>query len=105
MSYSRVAEGTRLVLSRCLYVIQGRPGEYTRRAGLNREPRKELLLRHIADSADASALFEELSQVLPQASRNELKVLLRELKDAGRAQVKGTTRSARWHVGKEAADD
>ena len=96
---------TRLVLSRSFYVIQGRAGEYTRRAGLDRETRKELLLRHITESAGAGAPFEELSQVLPQASRNELKVLLRELKDAGRAHVKGTTRSARWHAGKEAADD
>lgn len=96
---------TRLVLSRSFYVIQGRPGEYTRRAGLDRETRKELLLRHIAESAGAGAPFEELSQVLPQASRNELKVLLRELKDAGRAHVRGTTRSARWHAGGEAADE
>lgn len=86
-------------------MIQGRSGEYTRRAGLDRETRKELLLRHIADSAAAGAPFEELSQVLPQASRNELKVLLRELKDAGRAHVKGTTRSARWHAGNGLSDD
>ena len=96
---------TRLVLSKSFYVIQGKPGEYTRRAGLDRETRKELLLRHIAGSAEAGAPFEELSQVLPQASRNELKVLLRELKDAGRAHVKGATRSARWHAGKEAGND
>ena len=96
---------TRLVLSKSFYVIQGKPGEYTRRAGLDRETRKELLLRHMTDSAAAGAPLEELSQVLPQASRNELKVLLRELKDAGRAHVKGTTRSARWHAGKEAEND
>lgn len=96
---------TRLVLSRSFYVIQGKAGEYTRRAGLDRETRKELLMRHITDSADAGAPFEELSQVLPQASRNELKVLLRELKEAGRARVKGTTRSARWHAGNEAKDE
>ena len=92
---------TRLVLSRDFYAIQGKAGEYTRRAGLDRETRKELLLRHMTDSADAGAPFEELSQVLPQSSRNELKVLLRELKEAGRAHVQGTTRSARWHAGKE----
>ena len=59
---------TRLVLSRSFYVIQGKPGEYTRRAGLDRETRKELLLRHIADSAGAGAPFEELSQVCLSAS-------------------------------------
>ena len=49
----------------------------------------------------AGAPFEELAQVLPDATRNELKVLLRELKEAGRAQVRGTTRAARWHSGRE----
>jgi ATP-dependent DNA helicase RecG len=90
---------SRLVLSRSFYVLKGRPGEYTRRAGLDRETRKELLLKHIANCGDAGAPFEELAQVLPQASRNELKVLLRELRGAGRAHTRGTTRSARWHLG------
>lgn len=89
----------KLVLSRSFYVLKGRAGEYTRRAGLDRETRKELLLKHIAGTGDKGAPFDELSQVLPNASRNELKVLLREIKDAGRAHTRGTTRSARWHAG------
>jgi ATP-dependent DNA helicase RecG len=92
-------ERTKLVLARQFYVIKGQPGEYTRRRGLDRETRKELLLKHMATAGDGGAPFEELAQVLPEASRNELKVLLRELKDAGRAHVRGTTRSARWHRG------
>ena len=67
-----------------------------------RETNKTLLLRHIEESGENGAPFEELSQVLPSASRNELKVLLRELKAEGRAHVRGTTRSARWYVGPEA---
>ncbi len=88
---------SRHVLSRGFYVLKGKPGEYTRRADLDRETRKELLLKHIAETGPAGAPFEELAQVLPQASRNEIKVLLRELKDAGRAHARGTTRAARWH--------
>lgn len=95
----RVDRG-RYVLARDFYVMTGKAGEYTRRAGLDRETRKELLLKHISDSGDSGAPFEELSQVLPQASRNELKVLLRELKDAGRAHTRGTTRAARWYAGR-----
>lgn len=73
--------------------------EYTRRAGLDRDTRKEILLKHITRVGEAGAPFEELSQVLPEASRNKLKVLLREIKNAGRAHSRDTTRSARGHVG------
>lgn len=92
-------ERSKLVLSRSFYVLKGKPGEYTRRAGLDRETRKELLLKHIVSCGTAGAPFEELAQVLPGASRNELKVLLRELKEAGRAHARGATRAARWHTG------
>jgi ATP-dependent DNA helicase RecG len=89
----------RLVLSRSFYILKGKPGEYTRRAGLDRDTRKELLLKHIAAAGTAGAPIEELAQVLPDASRNELKVLLRELKKAGRAHTRGMRRAARWHRG------
>jgi ATP-dependent DNA helicase RecG len=93
---------TKLVLARQFYVIKGRPGEYTRRRGLDRETRKVLLLQHMTTSGSGGAPFDELAQVLPEASRNELKVLLRELRDAKRAHVRGTTRAARWFPGPEA---
>jgi ATP-dependent DNA helicase RecG len=92
---------SRLVLSRSFYVLKGRSGEYTRRAGLDRNTRKELLLKHIGASGNAGAPIEELAQVLPDASRNELKVLLRELRNAGRAHTRGVRRAARWHAGSE----
>jgi len=89
----------RFMLARRFYVLKGHPGEYTRQRGLDRETNKTLLLRHIERSGEAGAPFEELSQVLPAASRNDIKVLLRELKAEGRAHVRGTTRAARWHMG------
>jgi ATP-dependent DNA helicase RecG len=87
---------SKFVLSRRFYELKGRPGEYTRRKGLDRQTRKELLLRHIASCGKDGAPFAELAQVLPDASRDELKVLLRELRIAERIRVEGTTRSARW---------
>ena len=90
---------SRLVLARSFYVLKGKPGEYTRRAGLDRNTRKELLIKHIAASGIAGAPIEELAQVLPDANRNELKVQLRELRKAGRAHTRGIRRAARWHVG------
>ncbi|HSG39156.1 MAG TPA: RNA-binding domain-containing protein [Thermoanaerobaculia bacterium] len=89
----------RLVLARRFYVLKGQPGEHTRRRGLDRETRKELLFQHIQSSGNPGTPFEELTQVLPGATRNELKVLLRELKEAGRIHPRGTTRAARWYPG------
>jgi ATP-dependent DNA helicase RecG len=94
----KVARG-KLVLSKRFYAFVGKPGEYTHRRGLDRETQKALLLRHIQTSGTAGAPFEEFTQVLPAASRNELKVLLRELKAEGRIHARGMTRAARWHVG------
>lgn len=91
----------RLVLARRFYVAKGRPGEYTRRRGLDRDTRKALLVKHVERAAERGAPFEELSQVLPEASRNDLKVLLRELKAAGEIHVRGVRRGARWHLGPE----
>ncbi len=92
-------ERNKLVLSRRFYVLKGQPGEYTRRRGLDRETRKELLFQHVQQSGSPGAPFDELAQVLPGSSRNELKVLLRELKEAGRIHTRGTTRAARWYSG------
>jgi ATP-dependent DNA helicase RecG len=90
---------SRYVLARSFYQLKGKPGEYTRRAGLDRETRKELLLKHIVDSGDAGAPFKELAQVLPEASRDEIKVLLRELRTSDRAHLRGSTSAARWFSG------
>lgn len=92
---------SRLVLSRSFYLLKGKVGEYTRRIGLDRETRKELLLKHIASTGPDGAPFQELAQVLPYADRNEIKVLLREIKETGRAEARGTTRAARWYAAKE----
>lgn len=89
----------RVVLSRSLYVLRGRAGEYTRRRGLDRETRKELLVRHVSDAGAKGAPIAELLQVLPEASRGGIRVLLRELRSEGRIHVEGVRRAARWFVG------
>jgi ATP-dependent DNA helicase RecG len=88
--------GTRYLLSRRFYRFLGRAGAYTRRRGLDRETNKSLLLRHIEDSAATGARFEELQQVLPGLSRNQVQGLLRALRDEGRIRVEGQRRWARW---------
>lgn len=86
-------------LSRRLYSELGKKGEYTRRRGLDKETNKALLLRHIEDSRDEGARFEELSQVLPSLSRDQIQGLMRELKQEEYIHVVGKTRAARWYPG------
>jgi ATP-dependent DNA helicase RecG len=86
-------------LSRRLYTALGKKGAYTRRRGLDKETNKALLLRHIEDSRDEGARFEELSQVLPSLSRRQIQGLMEELKGEERIHVVGKTKAARWYPG------
>jgi ATP-dependent DNA helicase RecG len=88
--------GTRYLLSRRFHAAIGDQGGYTRRRGLDRETNKTLLIRHIEESAGTGARFDQLQQVLPGLSRNQVQTLLRELKREGRIEVQGATRAARW---------
>ncbi len=88
--------GTRHLLSRRFYRFLGQGGTYTRRRGLDRETNKALLLRHIEDSVPAGAKLDELLQVLPNLSRNQVRTLIRDLQRAGRIEVRGRTKAGRW---------
>ena len=64
--------------------------------GLDRETNKELLLKHIRESGEYGTPFKELQQVLPGQSRNQLQVLMRELRQENRVYCKGKNRGAKW---------
>ncbi len=70
-----------------------------RRRGLDRETNKALLLQHIKNSAEMGTRLEELQQVLPGLSRDQVRTLLRELKRDGLVYVCGITKAARWFTG------
>lgn len=84
------------VLARSLYAVAGKAGVHTRIVGLDRETNKELLLKHIRKSGIKGTPFKELQQVLPGHSRNQIQVLMRELRKEGRAHCEGKTSAARW---------
>jgi ATP-dependent DNA helicase RecG len=88
--------GSRHLLSRKFYSFVGAPGEYTRKRGLDRETNKTLLLRHIRDNRATGSRIGELMQVLPALSRDQIRVLLRELRHDGSIRVAGDKRAARW---------
>jgi hypothetical protein len=56
-----------------------------------------LLLQHIKSSATNGAGFDELQEVLPALSRDQIQTLMRELKEAGVVKPRGNTRAARWY--------
>ena len=88
--------GVRFILSCKFWSFLGKPGSYTRDAGLDRETNKSLLAKHIRESGEKGARFQDLLDVLPQLSRNQVQNLLREMKQEQRIRVVGATKAARW---------
>lgn len=84
------------VLARSLYAATGKTGVHTRHVGLDRETNKALLLKHIRENNEAGTPFKELQQVLPGLSRDQIRVLMRELRENGKVYCKGKTSAARW---------
>jgi ATP-dependent DNA helicase RecG len=94
----RVARG-KFVLSRKFYSFVGQKGVYTRKRGLDREQNKTLLLKHIEDNRAEGSPLQDLMQVLPALSRNQVQKLLQELRHEGKAHNIGPTRASRWNPG------
>lgn len=87
--------GTRYLLSRRFYAERGRPGDYTRRRGLDHETNKALLCRHLAENKGGCPV-SELQHVLPSLSRRAIQRLLEDLRSEGHARLAGAGRGARW---------
>ena len=77
---------------------------YTRKHGLDRDTNKALLVKHIKENALSGAKMETLRQVLPNLSRSQTQVLLRELTKAGVIHHHGATRATLWYPGLETGD-
>ena len=97
--------GTRYILSRRFYAALRKKGIYTRQKGLDRETNKQLLLKHIRDSAKEGTTLAELQQVLPALGRRSVQGLLQELRDEGRIRLEGRTKGARWYPNPSKRDD
>ena len=95
--YSR-GRGVRYLFSRRYYNFIGKKGIYTRKRGLDRETNKKLLLKHISEQDSTGSRLQELMQVLPMLSKNQVQTLLRELKKSDLVHRQGTTRGALWFM-------
>ena len=91
--------GIRYMLCKQYYTLTGKSGAYTRKRGLDKETNKELLLRHIKSSVKTGSKFNELHQVLPALSRDQIKQLLRELKIQELIHLQGKTSASAWFPG------
>lgn len=87
------------ILSRAFYSFLGKSGVYTRKKGLDKETNKELLYRHIRENHKEGSKLQELLQVLPAISRNQVQKLLKELKLEKRIHKVGITKASRWYPG------
>ena len=86
------------VLARSLYEAVDKTGVHTRVVGLDRDMNKELLLKHIRKNGEKGTPLRELEQVLPSHSRNQIKVLVRELQQSDKIYVADKTSAARWYA-------
>ena len=87
--------------ARVLCALPAHPRHTASQVAVERNRRKTRLLETIAAGGTGGTPFESLSRALPEASRNDLRVLLRELRRAGHIHVLGATKAARWFLGSE----
>ncbi len=91
----------KLLLSRKFYDFLGEKGVHTRKKGLARESQKQLLLQHLQEAGAEGAPLQELLQVLPSRSRDQVRGLLSELRKEKKAYSRGERRGGRWFAGEE----
>ena len=89
--------GRETILSRRYYEFIDKKGVYTRKKGLDRETNKQLLLKHIQDNKKQGSRLQELMDVLPMLSVNQVQTLLKEMKRDGTIYSLGKTRAGLWY--------
>jgi ATP-dependent DNA helicase RecG len=89
--------GARYILSRRFYDFIGKKGAYTRKRGLDRETNKALLLKHIVDNKKTGSQLNELKQVLPSLTGEQVRTLLKEMRTEDAIYCVGHTKSAKWY--------
>jgi ATP-dependent DNA helicase RecG len=81
--------GKEYVLSKRFHKFMDRRGTYTRKIGLDAEENKAILLKHIEMNKDDGSPLRELLQVLPSKTREQVRWLLRKLREEGKIHFTG----------------
>jgi ATP-dependent DNA helicase RecG len=86
---------------RVVCTLPAHPRHAAALAALERDRWKGRLFEIISHGRPEGTPFETLSRAFPDARRDDLRVLLRELRKAGHIHVRGATKAARWFPGSE----
>ena len=97
----RIARG-KLILSHKLHQPAGKPSVQTQKRDQTREQNKARLLEHIVANQKSGSALKDLIAVVPDLARNQVQMLLKQLREEGKAQPVGATKSARWYPRPEA---
>jgi ATP-dependent DNA helicase RecG len=89
--------GTTYILSRRFHDFIDRKGVYTRKRGLDRGTNLQLLLKHIRENKKTGSQLSELVQVLPTLTIDQVRELVKELKETGLVHCIGRTKAGRWY--------
>ncbi len=87
--------------ARVVCILPAHPRHAAAVAALERDRWRVRVFEIISHRGPEGTPFETLSRAFPAASRNDLRVLLRELRKAGHIHVRGATKAARWFPGRE----
>ena len=85
--------GRKNMLSSRFYKMVGRPGEYTRLEGLDRDTNMELVLKHLEQAGEAGAPLSELWQVLPHLSRDQIRTIVKKRSGRTEKYIQGGKRN------------
>jgi len=88
--------GAKYILSRGYYKHIGKSGVHTRLAGLTREAKKELILKHLQNKP--KGVFSEFADAFPGLKRGDISNLLEELKKEGKIRHLGSRRGGYWVI-------
>jgi hypothetical protein len=58
-----------------------------------------VLLEHITEHRDTGSPLSDLLAVLPDLTRNQVQMFLKQLREEGKAHPVGATKAARWFPG------
>lgn len=89
--------GSKYILSKKYYVYIGQPGIYTRIKGLDKDEKKELILKHLKFN-DGKGTIQHFEQVISSYSRNQIHQLLKELKKESKIKRVGNRKDGHWEL-------
>lgn len=89
-------KGVSYMLSHKYYMLENKTGVYTRIAGLSRDEKKELILKHIVKNK--KGYKKDFTDVFPDISDQIISTLLHELKIEGKIIHKGSRKSGCWEA-------